>query len=226
MRLYLLIFIGLILFSCSKQDDGSSIDSFPLNFRIADVNKIGITTYYYTDSITYQTNNDLVESLSQERDQKIDELLFGNQSGLENFAIKELSFTDPSNVTVNAFGNSNSSTYSEISGLGTTTIGNGQTMGFKINPDQKSLLSCYTIVNKRNIDSLFEGQFLPELDTLHDRDSTFAFQLIIKDDPAFVISACHPYNVNLMLSEFAQSNGVANNDRIIVHRTDFIFNKQ
>ncbi len=222
----LLFLLILIMAACSSGDTGRLLESFPQTFRISDVNRLGITTYYYTDSIIYQTGNDLVNDLNESRNQQIDDLLFNGQDDLGNFAIQEISFVDEGNVSIQSFGTSSMAPYSELSGIGVTKLSDGSNFGFKINPDLNSMLSCYTIVNKRNIDSLFESQFVPELDTLYDRDSSFAFQLRIVDDPQFVISACDPYDVNDMLSQFALSNGIVNNDRIIVHRTDMIFTKQ
>lgn len=222
---YLFLLVLVCIMACSQDDDGTIIDSFPLNFRIDEVNDLGVSTFHYTDSIIYLTGSDFTMSIEEQRSALIKEELFNNQEGVENFSIKEFSFTDQNNVSINAFGSTSTSQYSELSGIGSTMI-NNEPFGFKINPDLNTMLSCYTIVNKRTVDSLFEGQFLPELDTLFDQDSSFAFQLLIEDDPTFTISACHPYDVSQMLSEFSQEMGLANNDRIIVHRTDFIYKKQ
>ena len=142
---------------------------------------------------------------------------------METFFIDSITFEDPTNATISLNGNLDMARYEELGGLGNITIPTLFTLGFRINEENNQLVSCITYLNKRQVDTLREEEFLPDLDIFYDRDSTFSYQLMTRDSSNVIVQSCNPFDVQEALSVFAQGEQLKNNDRILVYRRNLIF---
>lgn len=213
----------LLLFACSGEDTGELLVDFPHIYQIDTVNTLGTNTYQYTDTIIYKTESDLIDDINERGARYVDSILFSNDTSLSNFFIQSISFNELGSVTVNGRSGSMNTDYTELSGIGRIDAFGG--LGFKINPNLQELISCFTITSSRTIDSLFEGSFLPGLDTLYNADSSLVFQLNIVEGSDIDIRYCDPFTEDDLVADFSARYGLKNDDRIVTHRTDFIFKK-
>ena len=220
--------VPILLFfmiSCSSDDTGSILIDYPITYKLSKVESLGISSYYYTDTIIYKTNNDLTDSLEAQRNAVVSTTLFNGDTTLNSFIINELTFLDEQTVSIRGRLGESMEKYTEISGLGSTTLSDGQAVGFKINPDLGQLISCYTQTSERRVDTLYPGEFLASLDTLYTQDSLLQFQLNITEASTTKNSFCEDFNELMHVTEFANFMQLNNNDRIISHRTDIIFTR-
>ena len=218
------LFLALIL-SCSSGERARYLDTFPVDFRIAEVDSGAMETYFYTDTIIYITENNFVDSIQSVRDATFNSDFFNGVPTPENFRISSLSFTSPTEVTATIMGSPSQLNYTEQGGLGIINLASSSGLGFRVDPEVTQLVSCYTLINERSIDTLYEDSFLPGLDTLYDMDSIFAFQLLIQDESMVTIQSCNPFEIQGALRQYGLENGLQNDDRILVYRRNLIYTK-
>ena len=215
--------IVLLFIACGGEESGELLEEFPLEYQIDSVNVLGTHTYFFTDTIIFLTTNDLVDNIDMRGMQIVDSLLFNNDTSLNNFFLQNITFLEAGTVSLNGNGINMNTSYTELSGIGRIDAFGG--LGFKVNPGLENMVSCFTVTSKRSIDTLFEDNFVPGLDTLYNQDSTFAFQLEIVEDSNVELGYCDPFTENDLVEDFSARNGLQNQDRIVSYRVDLIYKK-
>lgn len=223
MKECLALILGLFLFfSCSSDQQVGIFDTYPISFVPDKAEIVGSSTYYYTDTIIYKTDNLLTEELDSLRVNSIISNYFSGDTSITNFPIESIQFTDATQAVVTT-GQSNQGRYVERSGIG--TIEASEPIAFKVNSDLESLITCITITNKRIIDTIQEADFIAGLDTFINIETEVPFQLNVVDTDVMEMRFCNPFNELEQVKEFADRNGLQNNERIVTHRTDLVFKR-
>lgn len=218
----LILTLGLMVLLGCSDDEVGIIDSFPLTFVPDQVEILGSSTYFFTDTIIFQTDNLLTEELDSSRMSSIISAFFNGDTSRMDFPIKSIEFTDPTQAAV-VTSQSNQGRYTERSGIGVIETPNP--IAFKVNADLQSLITCITITNKRLVDTIQEEDFIAGLDTFVNIETEVPFQLMVMDTEVMEIGFCNPFNELEQVQGFASRNGLENNDRIVTHRTDLIFKR-
>ncbi len=219
----LILMLGLtLLFSCSSDEQVGIFDTFPISYVPDQAEILGTSTYYFTDTIIYQTDNLVTQELDSIRMNSIIADFFNGDTSRTDFPIKSIQFTDPSQASVTTT-QSSQGRYAERSGIG--VIESTPPLAFKVNNDLETLITCITITNKRLVDTIQEEDFIAGLDTFMNIETEVPFQLIVVDTDDIEVGFCNPFNEVEQVTGFASRQGLQNNERIVIHRTDLVFKR-
>jgi|GEM_PF-3500103 len=222
-KILLFCLIAGCFYCCSKEDTGAILADFPISYQFDSLQILGTSTYYYTDTLIYKVRNDLVEELNNRGEQLLQEQVIGQNGSKTDILIDQIIFSSPTEATVSMGGSMDGGRYEEVGGIG--VIANDIGLAFKVNPNLDQLISCFTVTSMRTIDTIDQDNFIPELDTLYNDDSTIQYQLMIDEGDLLDIRFCDPFGELNLVTEFANQFGLQNNERIVSHRTDLIFSR-
>lgn len=215
--------LGLaLLFSCSSDEQVGIFDTFPISYEPDQAEILGSSTYFYTDTIIYQTDNLVTQELDSVRMTEVITDFFSGDTSMTNFPITSIEFTNQSQAVVTTT-QSNQGRYGERSGIG--VIETTQPLAFKVNSDLETLVTCITVTNKRLIDTIQEEDFIAGLDTFRNIETEVPFQLMVVDTDVLEVGFCNPFNELEQVEAFASRNGLQNDERIVIHRTDLVFKR-
>ena len=225
-RLVGVLLVSLSCLSCSS-DDTPILADFPKSFSFDDISTTGMRTYFYTDTIIYQVDNlqDL-DSISTFLDNKISSSIANYGANKNEFLISEISFMSPTEATIKYFeGSGNTVSETTTSYILEQNIGSFESpffFNFKLNEDLSQLLSCYSHIATRKLDTLIIDidPLLPMIDTFDNEGLKFQ---LLPTDSDFYEGFCNPTNETIEMELYANERGVKNGNLIIVHRMDLKF---